>query len=138
VKLWLAAALVLYCAACGAYQFPGGSTSPSPTTGAVTGRVLAVPCTPVELAGSPCAGRPVPNLELDYVVGTSIVNRAVTDSNGRYSVDLEPESYRVRMKTYMRVLNGPLTLSIAPGSATVADYTVDSGIRAPVPPVPQQ
>jgi hypothetical protein len=37
------------------------------------------------------------------------------------------------MKTYMRVISGPLNLTVAPGSGTVANYVLDSGIRAPAP-----
>lgn len=119
--------------ACGAYQFPGAGQTPSPAQGSVSGRVVAVPCAPVERADSPCAGRPVPKVEIDYVAGGSVAAAAVTDSNGYYSVALAPGSYQVKLKTYMRVLSGPLTLSVASGSNVTANYVVDSGIRAPAP-----
>lgn len=129
----LLAALVLSAGACGAYQFPGEVPSPTPATAMVSGRVIAVPCAPVEQQGSICAGRPVPNLELDYVSGPAVVARAETDSMGRYVVALAPGAYSVRMKTYMRVISGPLTLTVAAGSNVVANYVLDSGIRVPVP-----
>ncbi|HET9781935.1 MAG TPA: hypothetical protein VFR33_09160 [Candidatus Dormibacteraeota bacterium] len=133
MRALLIAALLSVTAACGAYQFPGGGSTPSPANGSVSGRVLSVPCAPVEQLGSPCTGRPVPKLEIDYISGGSVAASAVTDASGSYSVALAPGSYQVKLKTYMRVLSGPLTLSISPGSNVVANYLVDSGIRAPVP-----
>jgi hypothetical protein len=127
------AALLLVTAACGAYQFPGGGSSSTPADGLVSGRVLAVPCAPVEKVGSPCPGRPVPNLEIDYLVGASIAAKAVTDANGYYAVTLPPGSYDVKFKSFMRVINGPLTLSVSAGANLVANYLVDSGIRVPAP-----
>ncbi len=127
--------LVLAAAGCGAYQFPGGNPPPSPTPegGTVSGRVLAVPCAPVEQAGTTCAGRPVPKLELDYIEDGAVVDRAVTDSSGAYLVSLAAGTYQVKLKTYQRVLSGPLALTVAPGSSVVASYVLDSGIRAPSP-----
>src|SRR5438445_7126083 len=61
MRLVILGALILLTAACGAYSFPA-SQSPSPDTGTVTGRVVAVPCAPVEKAGEQCAGRPVASL----------------------------------------------------------------------------
>lgn len=135
-------ALLLATAACGAYQFPGGnpSSSPTPESATVSGRVLAVPCAPVEQAGSKCVGRPVPKLELDYVKDGAVAARTVTDSGGSYLASVAPGTYQVNLKTYMRVISGPLTIAVAPGSSQVANYLLDSGIRAPVPqpPLPQQ
>jgi hypothetical protein len=135
MRIGLLAALLLVTAGCGAYAFPGESPSPSPppATGTVSGRVIAISCSPVEQQGNACAGRPVPSLELDYVGGAAVVTKAVTDSNGNYSVQLKPGTYVVKMRTYMRVLSGPLNLTIAAGSVTTANYVLDSGIRAPVP-----
>ena len=133
MRALLLVALLLAAAACGAYQFPGGNPSPSPESGTVSGRVLAVPCSPVEQAGTTCVGRPVPKLELDYVRDGAVAAGTVTDSNGSYVISLAPGTYEVRMKTYMRVISGPLTIAVAPGSTQVASYLLDSGIRAPVP-----
>lgn len=136
MRALLIAGLLMLTAACGAYQFPGPGSSPSPSTATatVTGRVLAVPCAPVEQPGpNSCAGRPVPKLEIDYVGGGSVITRAVTDTNGSYFVALAPGTYSVKLKTYMRVISGPLSITVAPGSAIVANYLLDSGIRLPVP-----
>ena len=128
------AAVLAVTAACGAYQFPGGNPGPSPATGSVSGRVVAIPCTPIEQQGAPsCAGRGVPKLEIDYVRDGSTAASAVTDGNGNYAVRLPSGTYAVKMKTFMRVISGPLTLTVAGDTSVVANYTLDSGIRAPVP-----
>ena len=133
MRVLLVVGLLTVTAACGAYQFPVGGPSPSPASATVSGRVLAVPCAPVEELGSPCAGRPVPKLELDYVSGGSVIASTTTDSSGSYSIGLEPGTYQVKLKTYMRVINGPLTVAVSSGSSLVATYLLDSGIRVPVP-----
>ena len=127
----LLAGLCLVASACGAYRFGSGQASPTPDSGTVSGSVLAVPCAPVERVGSPCAGRPVAGLELDYVVGTAVAGRTITDSAGNYSIRLQPGNYAVTFKTYLRVINGPTKITIAAGSNLVANYLVDSGIRVP-------
>ena len=127
----LLAVLLAFTTGCGAYVFPGGGASPAPDTGRVSGRVLAVPCAPVEKLGSPCAGRPVAGLELDYVAGGKVVGRTITDGDGSYSIRLEPGSYAVAFKTYLRVISGPTKITVAAGANLSADYLVDSGIRVP-------
>jgi len=134
MKNVLLGAVVLLAVACGAYRFPG--ESPAPAAGSVSGRVLAVPCAPVEKPGTSCAGRPVPNLEIDYLDGAKDAQRTYTDAAGRYSISLPPATYAVTLKTYMRVLSGPLKLEVGAGSITVADYLLDSGIRVPVAALP--
>ena len=125
-------AMVLAISACGAYSFPGGG-SPSPDTGQVAGKVVAVPCAPVERANSPCPGRPVGGLEIDYVSGEKVAGRTVTGSDGTYSIRLDPGSYTVKFNNYMRVISGPTNLTVAAGSNIAANYVLDSGIRVPVP-----
>jgi hypothetical protein len=124
-------ALILLSAACGAYSFPA-SQSPSPDTGTVTGRVVAVPCAPVEKAGEQCAGRPVASLTILFSNGKVSV-AAVTDSNGGYTVRLAPGTWKVAMKNYMRIISGPTTIALSAGSTVVANYVLDSGIRVPAP-----
>jgi hypothetical protein len=133
MRALIAVALLVAACACGGYQFPGTSPAPSADTGTVSGRVLAVPCSPIEQPEVTCAGRPVPKLELDYVKDGAVVAGTVTDSGGRYLVSLRPGTYEVRLKTYMRVISGPLEIAVTPGSSLVVDYLLDSGIRAPVP-----
>jgi hypothetical protein len=133
VRKALLGALLFVTTACGAYTFPGGGSSPTPDTGVVSGRVLVVPCAPVEQAGTTCAGKPAAGLEIDYVSGTSVAARTVTDSSGSYSIRLSAGTYVVKFNNYMRVISGPTKLTVAAGTSVVANYMLDSGIRAPVP-----
>jgi hypothetical protein len=126
----LGAAAMVLLTACGAYQFPGATASPG--TGSVSGRVLTVPCGPVQPAYNACAGRPFSGLEIAFTDGQT-VDRTTTDSTGRYSIDLEPGTYKVTFKTYMRVISGPPTVKVTSGANIVADYVLDNGIRVPVP-----
>src|SRR5690349_18883540 len=81
------AALAVGCVACGSYQFPGESPEASGGPAQVSGTVLSVPCAPVQQAGQTCAGRPVPGLEIDYVVGSTVI-QTKTNSSGVYAVSL--------------------------------------------------
>jgi hypothetical protein len=130
---FLAALLTLVCSACGAYQYPGQSPEPSSGAAQITGTVRAVPCAPVEQAGETCAGKPVPNLEIDYVSGSTVVQRTKTNSSGVYVVNLAAGSYTVKFNTYMRIIEGPTKVSVGPGARIVANYTLDNGIRVPAP-----
>lgn len=131
MRIVIVASLALLFTACGAYAFPASPT-PSPQMGTVSGRVVAVPCTPVERVGDTCAGRPVGGLKIDYraVRGNETTT---TDSSGNYSIQLPPGTWKVELATYMRLISGPTTIAIAAGSALQADYLLDSGIRAPAP-----
>jgi hypothetical protein len=130
----LLAGLLILTAACGGYQFPGGS--PTPAAGTVSGRVLAVPCAAIEPADGQCI-RPVPNLELDYVLkGESRTEKTFTNAKGNYSVALPPGTYAVKVKPYMRIISGPTNLTVGAGTSTVADYVVDSGLRISGPAQP--
>ncbi|HEY4426564.1 MAG TPA: hypothetical protein VGN08_00005 [Solirubrobacteraceae bacterium] len=126
----LLGAVVLLACACGAYQFPG--SSPTPAGGTVSGHVLSVPCAPVERAGDTCAGRPVAGVEIDFRDGSDS-RAAVTTSTGAYSIELTSGTWKVQIKTYMRLISGPTSVSVGPGSNVPANYVLDNGIRVPVP-----
>ena len=116
-------------AACGAYRFPGESPS---ATGTVTGHVMAVPCSPIEAPNQPtCIGRAVGGLEIDFA-GNGAAVSTQTDSSGAYSVELAAGTWKVSIKSYMRIISGPPTVTVQAGSSVVADYVVESGIRVPI------
>jgi hypothetical protein len=125
MRTWLAAAVALLAlGACGAPPYPG--TQP---LGTVTGHLLAWPCAPVEIAGSPCPGRPVPNLEVDFTRdGGGAGGSAVSDSTGAYSVTLLAGTYSVSLKSG-RPMKGPTKVTVTAGVVTTADFAFDSGIR---------
>ena len=127
---WLSA-LALLLAACGAYSFPESSPS-TPASGTVSGRVIAVPCAPVQPAPNSCAGRPVGGIQIIYQSGSATAS-TTTDATGNYSIQLAPGTWKVRLATYMRLISGPTLVTVSEGSSLVANYLLDSGIRAPAP-----
>jgi hypothetical protein len=100
----------------------------------VSGQVTAVPCYPVQPANqgsqAPCA-RPVGGLEIDFS-GNDTTVATTTDQRGFYSVSLAAGSWKVSLKSYMRIISGPPVVTVTAGSSVVANYVVDSGIRVPV------
>jgi hypothetical protein len=130
MKAFLLGALLLFTAACGAYQFPG---SPAPQTGTVSGRILVYPCAPVEPAsGGACPGRPAAGVEIDFV-NAKTVNSAVTDQKGDYVIRLSPDTYQVQFKQYPHFVRGPKTVTVTADTNVVANYIIDSGLRGPGP-----
>jgi hypothetical protein len=128
MRIGLLAAILLLTAGCGAYHFGGGASG----TGTVSGHVLLVPCAPVESSSKPCAGRPASGLEISFSKGNSLQS-AVTDSGGAYSIELAPGTWKVEVQSFMRIVSGPATVTVSAGGSVTADYTIDSGIRAPAP-----
>ena len=125
VRIVLLALLVVATTACGAYRFPGaGSTG----TGTVSGQVTVVPCAPIAPTTQPCKVAPGSGLEIDFTRGGGTV-AAHTDGNGAYSVELPAGTWKVSFKGYVRIIKGPSTVTVSPGSSVVADFVVDSGIR---------
>jgi hypothetical protein len=129
MKASLLGALVLFTAACGSYQFP---TSPALHTGTVSGRVLFVPCGPIQAADIACAGKPAAGVEIDFVDGKTL-HGTVTDQKGNYSIALAPATYQVQFKSYMRIVRGAKTVTVIADTNVVANYFIDSGIRVPAP-----
>jgi hypothetical protein len=119
--------LVVATTACGAYRFPGES---SVGTGIVSGHVRDVPCGPAESATQPCAVAPVGGAEIDFS-GNGATVSSRTDSQGAYSVELAEGTWKVSLKTYLRVINGPSTVTVTANAHVVADFVVASGIVAP-------
>jgi hypothetical protein len=112
-------------AACGAYRFPGAGPA---RTGTVGGQVTVVPCAPGGPAPQPCKIAPGPGLEIDFSgEGTTVI--AHTDAGGQYSVELPAGTWKVSFKGYLRIIKGPSSVTVKPGSNVVADYVLDSGIR---------
>jgi hypothetical protein len=142
----LLAAVLAATAACGAYQFPGSGNG----SGTVTGQVIATPCAPVGPAvrpcilpgpvpandcvpknpiGAVCGGRPIPGLELFFTKGDTSLSTK-TDASGKYSIELPAGTWSVNTHSIMRIINGPQTVVVRAGAGIVADYVVDTGIRA--------
>jgi hypothetical protein len=110
-------------AACAA---PSGSG-----TGTVSGHVLGAPGCPVERLDSPCPPRPMSGVTVTFRSTGGSVETAKTDSGGAYSIDLAAGTWKVALvaRPSGRLLDGPAEVVVASGRVTVADFTVDSGIR---------
>src|SRR5438105_657229 len=124
MRTWLVvAALPALMAGCGAPPYPG--TQPQ---GTVTGHVLSWPCAPVEIAGSPCPGRPAAGVELQFRRSGAVFGSVTTDSTGVYSIGLEPGTYSASIGN-RRLIAGPASVTVNPGQVTTADFSYDSGLR---------
>jgi hypothetical protein len=130
---FVAALMAVACTACGSCQFPGQSPEPSSGPARISGTVLSVPCAPVQHEGDTCTGKPVPGLEIDYLAGSTVIQKVKTNSSGVYSVSLPAGSYAVKLNTYMHIIDGPTKLAVGEGAQIVANYTLDNGIRVPQP-----
>jgi hypothetical protein len=71
----------------------------------------------------------MPGLELVFTSGGASLT-AKTDSGGDYSIELPSGTWTVGTTSYVRIITGPRTLSVRAGASIVADYVVDTGIRA--------
>src|SRR5579859_519054 len=127
----LVAALLAVTAACGAYQFPG---EPPAQTGHVSGTVMVYPCAPVEQQGQPCKFTYGAGLQIVFTNGSSQASTTV-NANAGYSIDLVAGTWKVSFKGIARIISGPATVTVPAGGSVVANYQVDSGIRAPGPPI---
>jgi hypothetical protein len=131
MRLLLLAVLLVVTAACGGYQFPGSSTA---QTGHVSGTVRIYPCAPVEQQDQPCKFTYGAGLQIVFTNGSRQASTAV-NANAGYSIDLAAGTWKVSFKGIARIISGPPTVTVPAGGSVVANYQVDSGIRAPGPPI---
>jgi hypothetical protein len=121
--LLFGAVAMLLVAGCAAPPYTG-----TQAMGTVSGHVYSWPCAPVEIAGSPCPGKPAAGIELDFARGSNQLGTAVTDGGGRYSIDLLPGTYTVALQK-VRTIQSPSQVTVVAGQVTNADFTFDNGIR---------
>jgi hypothetical protein len=136
--------LLVATAACGAYRFPG----PAGGSGTVSGQVIAYPCGPVEPSNQKClpvpaascmpnppnssscgGGWPMAGLVLIFINGDTTLSTK-TDSGGYYSIQLPAGTWSVGTVDFARIIDGPQTLVVSAGDNIVANYIIDTGIRA--------
>ena len=144
MRIALLVGLVIATAACGPYRFPGGSSD----TGNVQGQVLALGCgVPVQPDGAPCLATPIsgcppqpagsqvcgeiplPGFELAFTAGNSRL-LTTTDSAGTYSIELPSGPWNVSGATIGSIVDGPQSVVVIAGESTIADYVVQTGIKA--------
>ena len=103
------------------------SADQSGNRAALSGVVMIGPTPGPCVVNTPCS-RPAGDVELEFVRAGQAAVRVTTDEQGRYNVQLEPGTYRVRAVDYA------LPATIEPATVTVEDDTkldieIDSGIR---------
>ena len=114
---------VLLLSGCGGEQ----SGDQAGDTAELSGVVMIGPTPGPCMADTPCS-RPVGNAELEFVRSGRAAVLVTTNEQGRYKVQLEPGTYRVRAADY------PLPATIQPTTVTVEDdaqlnIEIDSGVR---------
>ena len=142
MRIALLVGLLMATVACGTYRFPG----PVNETGTVHGQVTAstcggptqpdegacpatvVPCPP-QASSHTCVQQPVAGLALTFSKGNTTF-AAKTDSDGAYSIDLPVGTWGVTTATFARIISGPQTVEVEAGRSIVADFIVDTGMRA--------
>jgi hypothetical protein len=129
MRVLLIAALLAVTASCGAYHFPPGTSG---QTGTVSGTVRVYPCSPVEQADQPCKGLLGTGMQIVFSNGSDTRTTTV-DSGGAYSIELAAGTWKVSFKGIARIISGPPSVTVPAGGSVQADYTIDSGIRAPGP-----
>ena len=122
-KLFTVVAALMLVGACAAPPYPG-----TEAMGTVTGRVLAWPCAPVEIAGSPCPGRPVPGVRIDFSRNGAMMGQTVSDGAGFYSIQLPPGTYTAVLEN-AGLVKTPYQVKVIGGQVTNQDLVFDSGIR---------
>jgi hypothetical protein len=123
-KLLLASVVLLATSACAAPPYPG-----TQAMGTVTGRVLSWPCRPgPEIAGSPCPGRPVPGVQVDFSRNGAQIGQTVSDASGTYSIELLPGTYNVALKN-VGLVKTPYQVTVVAGQVTTQDLVFDNGMR---------
>lgn len=134
MRIALVVGLVIATAACGNYRYPGPVNETGTVHGQVTTSSCAGPCPavlvcPPQPASPACGQRPMIGLGIVFTKGnTSFV--AKTDSDGAYSINLPIGTWSVTPASIARIISGPQTLEVKAGESIVADFIVDTGIRA--------
>jgi hypothetical protein len=120
---FIVVAAVLLLAGCGGEGSSGRSSDSAELSGVVMIGPTPGPC----MANTPCS-RPARHVELEFKRSGQSPVSVTTDEQGRYKVQLEPGTYRVRAVAY------PLPATIQPTTVTVEDdarvnIEIDSGVR---------
>jgi hypothetical protein len=134
MRIALLIGLVIATAACGNYRYPAPMNETGTVHGLVTSSSCVGPCPAVLIclpqpASPACGQRPMVELGLIFTKGSSSFV-AKTDSTGVYSINLPVGTWSVATATIARIISGPQILEVKAGTSIVADFVVDTGIRA--------
>ena len=128
-RLWNAL-LVFGLVACGASGAGRSATSTTtPASGTMTGRVTAGPTCPVERIGQRCPPRAVV-ADVQAHIGRRIIGSTRSHAVGTYRLDVQSVSYTlVAVSKSVFPRRAPRTVSVAVGRTARADTSCDIGIR---------
>lgn len=105
------------------------TAEPDAGNAGIFGSVVAGPTCPVEQSSSPCPERPVPDAEVTAKEGDRVAGTARADSNGKFTMRLEPGTYQV-------TASSPSVMSCETEEVTVGEHqyqpvriNCDTGVR---------
>ncbi len=135
VELMFLAALLgapcgsIWCASNASAQMPPNANA---ATAILRGKVMMGPTMPVERAGGPPAVAPVAGASVNVTDPSGVpIASAITGADGTYSVPVAPGNYLVTVTPAKRMLARmvPRSVAVTPGTTTMLDITLDTGIR---------
>jgi len=123
-------ALFLLFLACG----QAGSGSDDEELGRVEGTVFLGPQCPVETIESPCPDLPLADVQVQLTSGDEIVGTAVSDADGRFTIEIEPGSYMLGAVLEAEppasmLFAKPVSVTVVANGTVEANLLVDTGIR---------
>jgi len=123
-------ALLLLFLACG----QAGSGSDGAELGRVEGTVFLGPQCPVETIESPCLDLPLADVQLQLTSGHEVVGTAVSDAEGRFTIEIEPGSYMLGAVLEAEppasmLFAKPVSVTVVANETVEANLLVDTGVR---------
>lgn len=118
--------LLLFLVAC------AGRASSSSGDSGIRGTVLLGPTCPVETVESPCPDRPLADIEVQMLQGGDVVATVRSDSDGRFTVALDPGHYTLQAVVEAGgpgMSAKPVDVTVTSGEFLEVNVPVDSGIR---------
>lgn len=101
---------------------------PSPADSGIRGVVTSGPQCPVVQAGSPCPDEPWEG-RIDITAGSDLVATVSTFDGGRFSIAIDPGTYRVQPRVEGPGTAPPMTVEVPVQGYVEVAFTVDTGIR---------
>jgi len=102
--------------------------------GRIEGTVFLGPQCPVETLESPCPDLPLADVEVRLTTGDEIVGTAVSDADGRFTIEIEAGSYTLRAvleadPPASMLFAKPVPVMVVANEVVEANLLVDTGIR---------
>jgi hypothetical protein len=129
--LLLVLPFLLALAACADAEDGGAGLS----AGTIRGTVLRGPTCPVETISDPCPDVAAAGVEVQVLLGETVVASAVADADGAFEVDLAAGSYLVRAVPEHEGVGtaaGATRVTVTAGGVAEVTVLLDTGIRAPL------